>query len=414
MSLPALRSPASGELLAADTPHSLREASGRRWPVIDGIAFLRVGREALARDALACLDAGDAEGALVLLLADQDDWWTGPQPAPDDLRHLVRDRDRLSLRDAMALLAFGRVGDYFAHRWSDPTFLAGLGLLEAHWRPAASAFELACGIGHFGRELLGRGVAYTGADVVFAKLWLARWWVLDPGTPLVCFDAAQPWPVADQSFDLALCQDAFYFLEPKTTILAGLRGLVAPNGWMAVGHIHNRGADNLSAGAALEASDVAALFPDGVVYDDAELTRALIESRAPRPEHPEALRHVEAFSVAAGPGLVRSPRALTGGLAMPPRDAPLRLNPLFRDLAHGAPSFDSGPSAPAQDGGAVRDLWAPAQDEKAWEVAWPSERYRAEYEARATYPLHFSVPDTPDGMAAAIRCRALVALPERW
>ena len=331
MSAPALASPISGERLAADTPHSLREPSGRRWPLIDGIAYLRVGREVLASKALASLDAGDIEGALILLLADQDDWWTGPRPAADDLRQLVRDRDRLTLRDAMALLAFGRVGDYFAHRWSDPTFLAGLGLLEAHWRPAAGTFELACGIGHFGRELLRRGVAYTGADVVFAKLWLARWWVLGPGAPLICFDAAHPWPVAGQRFDLALCQDAFYFLEPKVAIVDELRRLVGPDGWMVVGHIHNKGADNLSAGAALDAGEVSALFPDGTVYDDAELTRALIESRAPRPESADALRHVEAFAVAAGARLVSAPRPLTAGLALPIAGAALRVNPLYRE-----------------------------------------------------------------------------------
>ncbi|RZK96981.1 MAG: methyltransferase type 11, partial [Methylobacterium sp.] len=37
-----LRSPETGEPLKADTPHSLREAeSGARWPVIDGIPYLR-------------------------------------------------------------------------------------------------------------------------------------------------------------------------------------------------------------------------------------------------------------------------------------------------------------------------------------------------------------------------------------
>ncbi|MBC7432001.1 MAG: methyltransferase type 11, partial [Rubritepida sp.] len=56
--------------MIADTAHAVRDAAGRRWPAPDGIAFLRIGREALADAALARLDAGDRTGALVLLLAD--------------------------------------------------------------------------------------------------------------------------------------------------------------------------------------------------------------------------------------------------------------------------------------------------------------------------------------------------------
>ena len=105
-----------------------------------------------------------------------------------------------------------------------PTFLAGLALIEAHWRPTRTAFELACGIGHYGRDLARRGIAVTGADVVFAKLWLARHWVVPAETRLICFDAAAPWPVAEERFDLVFCHDAFYFLEPKAEILAAFEG----------------------------------------------------------------------------------------------------------------------------------------------------------------------------------------------
>ncbi len=65
-----LYSPVSGLSLNRDTDHSLSDGAGEHWPVVDGIAYLRTGREALVRDALAALDDGDREGALVLLLAD--------------------------------------------------------------------------------------------------------------------------------------------------------------------------------------------------------------------------------------------------------------------------------------------------------------------------------------------------------
>lgn len=375
-----LVSPVTGASLVPNGPHALREPDGRRWPVIDGIPFLRTGRDALAALALERLDAGDPRGALAVLLADQDDWWTGPAPDPADLARLAAEADRLTLRDAMGLLGFGRVGDYFAHRWSDPTYLAGLALIEAHRGDrTGSAFELACGIGHYGREFIRRGAAYAGADVVFAKLWLARHWVVGPDARLACFDAASPWPVTESSYDLVLCQDAFYFLEPKGEILDRLRGLAAAGGRLLVGHVHNREAENYSAGRAATARELGLLFPSAVAYDDAELTRALAEARAPEPRPLGDLRGVEAFALASG----GRPRALDAGYAVPPVGAALRVNPLY------------GGAAPPS-------------------ICFPSERYAAEYGPLATYPQHFAEPRDEASRAAAIRCRALVDLPERW
>lgn len=372
----------SGAPLSREGEHVLREPDGRRWPVLDGIPYLRTGRDDLVRAALARIDARDPDGALVVLLADQDDWWDGPRPSDDALRALVRDRSLLSLREAMAQLSFGRVGDYFAHRWSDPTFLAGLALLEAHWRPTRTAFELACGIGQYLRELDRRGVEATGVDVVFSKLWLARHWVVAPTTRLLCCDARDTWPVSGMRYDLVICQDAFYFLEPKPAILAALRALVAPAGRLSVGHIHNREASNYSAGSAVTAADLAGLFPDAVAYDDAELTRALAEGGVPQSRPLSDLRDVEAFALVEG----GSPaRPLTGGLSIPPAGATLRRNPLYA----GEP-----PS-----------------------IVWPSERYRGEYAPLATYAPTTSAPERAtagDAPHAAVRRRELVDLPERW
>ena len=366
-----------------DTPHSVRDATGRRWPAPDGIPFLRVGRDALAADALARLDAGDAEGALVALLADQDNWWRGGVADAAALRELVRQRQRLTLREAMGLLAWGPVADYFAHRWSDPTFLAGLALVEAHWTAPGSAFELACGIGHHLRELARRGVAVVGADVVFAKLWVARHWVV-PEARLLCFDAAYPWPLNNEKHGLVACHDAFYFLEPKPAILARLRGLLDPaGGVLAVGHVHNRDWPNLSAGSAVTATELNALFPDAALYDDAELTRALADGRAPLAAPAAALGGVEAFSIATGPGLAPS-RPVVGLLALPPPGAALRRNPLY------------------------------GADHR---IAWPSERYAREYGPRATYPAASDAPAhaTLDATTEApARRRELLDLPERW
>lgn len=375
------RSPVTGRHLTPDTDWSLSDDLGDRWPVIDGIAYLRTGRDELVRQVVAHLDRQERDEALVLLLCDQDDWWAGLPCNPERVRTLVRDRDNRSFREAMDDLGFDRTGVYFAHRWSDPTFLAGLALLEAHWNQPATAFELACGAGHYLRELSRHGVRATGADVSFAKLWLARHWVAGADVELLCFDAAAPWPVVDR-FDLVLCQDAFTYLEPKTAILSAMRAL-AGCGWLAVSHVHNLDWPGLSSGDAVTAACVERLFPNGVIYDDAELTHALADARTPLPAEARDLTGAKAFSVACGPNLVRPPRPIGGVLALPPKGAELRRNPLY------------------QNG----------------RIAWPSERYAAEYGPRATFPERSTAPERAvfdPSLTEASRRRELVDLPERW
>lgn len=368
-----LSSPLTGRPLQADTPHSLA-APGERWPVVDGIPYLRTESEGLVRVALDHLDAGCPDDALVALLTDQDAWWTGPATDLSELKTLVRDRDRLSLRDAMALLRLGPVADYFAYRWSDPTYLAGLALVEAHWTAPGQAFELACGIGHYLRELTAHGVACTGADVVFAKCWLAKHWVA-PEADYVVFDAAGAWPVAGRRFDLVMCHDAFYFLPDQPRIAAALRDLTAPGGVMAVSHVHNSGVTNGAKGPARPAEEWAALFPAATVYDERTLLSALMTETIPTPTGWAPDPGIEAWSLVEGSG---SPRAISGGLAMPAEEARLRRNPLLGDGT----------------------------------VAWPSERYRDEYAAGCFWAMtDDTLPFAPptDG-----RLRRLVDLPERW
>jgi SAM-dependent methyltransferase len=363
-----LRSPLTGRPLVADTPHSLA-APGERWPVVDGIPYLRTESEGLVAVALDHLDAGCPDDALVALLTDQDAWWTGPATALSELKRLVRERDTLSLREAMALLRMGPVADYFAYRWSDPTYLAGLALIEAHWASPDTAFELACGIGHYLRDLGQAGVACTGADVVFAKCWLAKHWVA-PGANYVVFDAAGRWPIVDRRFDLVMCHDAFYFLPDQPRVAAALRGVTAPGGMLAISHVHNAGYHGGAKGPAKQADEWAALFPDVTVYDERALLDALMTQGTPAPVGWADDADVEAWSLveAAGPA-----RAVTAGVAMPPADAVLRPNPLL-----------------TADG-----------------VAWPSPRYRDEYATGCLWAIND--PATDDA-----RVRRIVDLPERW
>ena len=362
-------SPTTGRRLVADTPYSLAPAggTGERWPVVDGIPYLRTDSEGLVAVALDHLDAGCPEDALVALLTDQDAWWTGPATDLGELKRLVRERDTLTLREAMALLRLGPVADYFAYRWVDPTYLAGLALLEAHWQAPATAFELACGIGHYLRELTRRGVACLGADVVFAKCWLAKNWVA-PAADYVVFDAGAPWPIEERCFDLVQCHDAFYFLPDQPAIADRLRAAVAPGGVLAVSHLHNVAVAGGAMGPARAGAEWQAVFPRAAVYDERELRRALLAGDSPTPGRWSDDPAIEAWSLVEGGGV---PRALAAGLAVPADRATLRPNPLL-----------------AADG-----------------PCWPSDRYRAEYGGGCTWVDFGGDP---------VRSRRLVDLPERW
>ena len=282
----------------------------------------------------------------------------------------------------MVRLGWGRVGDYFAHRWSDPTFVAGLALTDAHWSAPETAFELCCGIGHHLRALQEAGVTVAGGDVVFAKLWVARHWVLTPAAELVCFDAEAPhWPV-DGPFALVACHDALYFLRDKAKAVERLREM-AQGGALVISHVHNRDWPNLSGGAAVSAGELAELFPRACTYDDRELTLAAAERRAPEPQDLRALGAAEAFSLADGAAAFIGPQPADGPLCRPRAGAPLVVNPLL-----------------SEEG-----------------VAWPSERYREEYAPRATYGLHARPPARAVMSAAvadAAARRDLLHLPERW
>ena len=281
----------------------------------------------------------------------------------------MRRRDELTLREAMRLLRLGPVADYFAHRWSDPTYLAGLALLEAHWNGPETAFELAGGIGHFARALGERGVACLSADIVFSKCWLAKNWVA-PEADYVVFDAKDTWPLGEREFDLVHCQDAFYFLPGQDKVAARLRAATAPAGVLAVGHLHNSNVSGGAMGPARTAEEWGDLFPQARVYDERELRAAMMEARAPTPSRWIFDDAIEAWSVVEGGP---APRSLESGLALLTSRANLRPNPLLTGA----------------------------------EPAWPSERYKSEYAATATWTNGGAAEDP-------VRDRRLVDLPERW
>ena len=332
-------------------------------PVVDGIPYSRTGREELRARVCGLLADGDVDGARVALLADADDWWDAAPPSPAQLARVV---EASTLREAMGLLGMGRVGDYFAHRWSDPTYLAGLALLQQHWPDGRPVVEIACGAGHFLRELVRRGVSdVVGVDVVWAKLWLAQRFVC-PEARYVCADVTALPDLGVSQPAYVLCHDALYFVEDKAAAVAGMRRAAGARGTVVVGHAHVTDPHGLP----LTAAGWSGLLDADLLYDDDELTRALLDRRAPVPATAAALEGSEAVALVAGDPLAPAPMDLGEPLG------PLVLNPLYVD----------------------------------GRLTWPSERYAAEYGPRSTY-LPASAEPLP---ADAARRRVLVDLPERW
>ncbi len=342
------------------------DAEGVRWPVVDGIAWRRSGKDELRQCAVELLDAGAADAARIALLADADPWWDEPAPPPEQLARAV---EATTMREAMRLLGLGRVGDYFAHRWSDPSYLAALALLQAHWPAGKPVVEVGCGAGHLLRELSLRGVTdLVGVDVAFSKLWLAQRFVC-PAARYVCADATVLPPLGVPRPAYVLCVDALYFLPDKPAVVAALRRLSGPGGTIAIGHAHTP-AEVHSAGDPLTPEQYQRLLGTDLVYDDDALTDAYLAGRPPRPG-----ADVKARAVA----LVAGDPCRPGPDLRAPRPGALRLNPLY-------------------DEAGVRH--------------WPSERWAQEYVRAAEYlPERIDPAALPSDATAR---RLLLDLPEHW
>lgn len=323
-----------------------------RWPVVDGILWRRPGREELRARVLGLLDDRDVDSARVALFADADGWWGEPPPPPEQLAEVVHAG---TLREAMELLGYGRVGHYFAHRWSDPTYLAGLALLEQHWPGDKPVVEVACGIGHFLREFDQRGVGpLVGVDVVFSKLWLANRFVC-PAARYVCADATELPDLGLEAPAFVLCVDALYFLRDKASAVAAMKAL---GDVVVIGHAHTP-LEVHSTGEPLTPAEYVSLLGADVVYDDDELTTAFLERRLPAAGPTDDARAVALVSGRT----VRGP-----DLSQPV--GPVRPNPLYID--------------------GVR--------------TWPSDRWAQEYARAADY--------LPEHLGPGLRTH--LDLPEHW
>ncbi len=335
------------EGLRVSSPNILTDGRDE-YPVVDGIPYLivestRPGLEGLRERACAALRAGDEEAALRLLLRDQDRFSPTEPPSQTAIDELLRRRDEITLREAMALLNYGAVADYFAHRWSSPTFQSGLSLLERAALPSRPVLEVACGIGHFLRHMEGQGYAAVGVDIVWSKLWLARHFLGVKG-PLVCADIERSpvlypgWSAEQASLPhTVLCHDAFYFFEDKRRAWTNLM-MASNRGTTICGHVHTRG-DRHEAGFAERLQDYRQYVPKHIDLLDDHSQAYTYVSRESR--NPLATERSTAAAWVEG-------RKLRNVRDLRPSREQLRVNPLL-----------------TADG----------------EIDWPSDGWREEFEA---------------------------------
>ena len=377
-----LHDPVSRRPLTADTPHSLTDGGERRWPVLDDVPYLRVGREGIVGKALEALDDGRVGDAAAVLLADNDDWWDEAPPPPDALAaaYEAAADPATTLRDAVAALGLGRVGDYFLHRDHDPSGLAVTALVATHPPAGRPVVDLACGAGHLLRRLAlaPDATPSTGIDIVFAKLWLARRFLLPRSRAdvrLVCADLRAPWPLEPDGDAWVSCHDALYFLDDPGDVLDRAAALAGDGGAVLAAHCHNAEHPLGAAGRPHRVDEWAALLPGALTYAEEELTAAALDARPARAAEPEALCGTEAVALA----LDRAGAPPAEDLLAPPPGVALHPNPLYRD--------------------GVRE--------------WPNPRWGEEYGDRVAAYLPEHAPVGLD-LEQAARRRVLVDLPERW
>ena len=376
-----LLSPHNGKRLTPHAPHLLSDGE-LLWPVLEDIAYLRP-RHDLRERAVALLQEGKKDEALVVLLQDQDRFAPLSPPNESTLQTLISDQT-ISLRKAMQMLNYGPVADYFAYRWATPTFLSGLALLQQTVRAQQPVVEIACGMGHFLSVLEANGASTVGVDLVFSKLWLARRYLNIQGM-LICGDIEQAAPLATEQPATVFCHDAFYFFEHKPPIINALRTLTL-GGSLAVGHVHTNAVDHRVAGYPLSVEEYAAMASDDArFWDDTQLVDAWLHQEAVPEQAVGKIQHSEAIAWTEGPI-----NQTLFSLNQPA--APLIRNPLLENA------------------------------EGIIAIQWPTERFQREYEADAAYlhaaqdvaELNDQESLSPEKRAMLFRRRTLLDLPERW
>ena len=228
-----IRSPHSGKLVVRLSEHLFTDGT-LVYPFIDHILYLR-NKPEFRDSAVEFIYQNKIEEARALLLRDQDAFSINSAPPVAEIIKQLKKPAR-SLSDMMQFLNYGGVADYFSARWSSPTFVAGLALLQNILEKERIHVEIACGIGQFLKIAENNGIQTIGIDVVFSKLWLAHKCLGINGI-LICADITEKYGYEVLAPVSIHCQDALYFLEEKKQVLHTLRNF-SEDTHIGIGHCH--------------------------------------------------------------------------------------------------------------------------------------------------------------------------------
>ena len=97
--------------------------------------------------------------------------------------------------------------------------------------PGDRVLDVACGTGIVARRAAARGATVVGVDVNAQMLDVAR--AADPAVEWIEADATAL-PLADDAFDVVLCQQGLQFMPDPAAALAEMRRVLAPGGRLTV------------------------------------------------------------------------------------------------------------------------------------------------------------------------------------
>lgn len=373
------------------------------YPVVDGIPVLIANDT--AREAIAALEAGHQESALLALLGLTD------APRADAFRRLLAPNVEATYRDALEVLSQDAEGTYFVYRFSDPTYVTAEALVRAlsqdHSLTTGRRLDLCGGSGHLTRVLDATPlrpparVETVLSDVVFWKLWLAAYFTA-PGCAPVCCDANHPLPFDHDAFQIVVLSDAFPYIWHKRLLAEEMIRVSEPEGLIVMPHLHSALGENVSAGDTLTPHAYRSLFSQQSprLFSDTQMLMDVVDRRVVDLSHDMSPEELGAEPALA---LIASSRAdLFRRYEVP--DArevagELRVNPLYQ--------------VEYRDGRSVLTL------------VFPSAEYESEFRACRRY-----LPDTvtvrgdltkkvrvdtlEDGGAELRRRRVLLDLPTRY
>lgn len=227
--------------------------------------------------------------------------------------------------------------NYYAFRFGQPRDLVALSLTGIIPTPRRPLLDLGCGCGHITRHLIrhAKGQPVIGLDKNFFLLYLAKQWIA-PEASYVCAEADHPLPFRDETFDAAVCSDAFHYFLDKQTSIQELKRVTDRDAVIVLATVRNAEVAYRFPGSPLSPEEYARLLggPHRMIPDASILARYLGKT-GPALAHPVPVTNRDPLSVVLTNradifqdygSFPRWPHAEEGELAV---------NPLYTVVSHG-------------------------------------------------------------------------------